>query len=127
MTQDKTGKPPAAQPPQGDDAPNPGRLAADDLGNITWQWADDDELQADDSDGTLSRLQALVDPSLDVVDDPAASERSPTDNFKGLSTGYNPYDSGALGKSAWKKKRSLEELSKWIEARRAADPGNKDE
>jgi hypothetical protein len=126
MKQDKTGKPPTSQPPQRDDAPDPGRLAEDDRGNITWQWADDDELQADDTGGSLTRLQALVDPKLDVVDDRGCSPHSSADNYKGLTTGYNPYNSGALGKSAWKKKRSLQELSKWIETRRAVE-SKKDE
>ena len=126
MKQDKTGKPPASQPPQRDDAPDPGRLAEDDRGNVTWQWADDDELQADDTCGSLTRLQALVDPKLGVVDDPGGSPHNPVDNRKGLATGYNPYNSGALGKSAWKKKRSMQELSKWIETKRAVE-SKKDE
>jgi transcription initiation factor TFIIIB Brf1 subunit/transcription initiation factor TFIIB len=126
MKQDKSRKPRAAQAPQRNDTPDPGRLAEDDRGNITWQWADDDELQADDTDGSLTRLQALVDPKLDVVDDRGGSPHSSADNYKGLTTGYNPYDSGALGKSAWKKKRSLQELSKWIETRRVVE-SKKDE
>jgi len=125
MKQDQTGKSPASQPRPVDES-DPGRLAEDDRGNIAWQWADDDELQADDSDGSLTRLQALVDPRLDVVDDNGGSPQSPTDNFKGLATGYNPYDSGTLGKSAWKKKRSLQELSKWIETRRAVESKKED-
>ncbi len=83
MKQDKTGKPPASQPPQRDDAPDPGRLAEDDRGNITWQWADDDELQADDTGGSLTRLQALVDPKLDVVDDRAARRILPLTTTRG--------------------------------------------
>jgi hypothetical protein len=121
MKQNKTDKAsPLQQPVHGAEL-EPGHLAEDDRGNVTWQWADDEELQADDADGSLTRLQALVDPSLDVVDDFGGSPRSPIDNFKGLRAGYNPYDSGSLGKSAWKKKRSLQDLSKWIETRRAVE------
>jgi malate synthase len=98
---------------------DPGRLAEDDRGNITWQWANNDALQADDTLGGIERMRALVDPRLDVVDDEAPT--SLRDNTKGLKTGYNPYDSGKLGKVERKKKKSLAELSQWIEARRKAE------
>jgi len=48
-------------------------------------------------------------------DDPLNPIRS---NPKGLKTGYNPYNSGALGKQSYKKKKNLKELSKWIELRK---------
>lgn len=98
---------------------DPGHLAEDDRGNITWQWANNDALQADDTMGGIERLRALVDPSLDVVDDDAPN--SLRDNTKGLKTGYNPYDSGKLGKVERKRKKSLAELSQWIEAKRKAE------
>jgi hypothetical protein len=127
MKQDKKDPGPTSQPAQGGAEFDPGHLAEDDRGNITWQWANNDELQAEDTAGSLIRLQALTDPSLNVVDDPGGASRSPDENFKGLKTGYNPYNSGSLGKSAWKKKKSLQELSKWIETRRAVESGKKDE
>ena len=110
---DPARKPPAT-PPAG-----PGHVAEDDRGNMTWQWANDAALQADDTAGAIERLRALVDPTLDVVDDDAPN--SPQHNPKGLKIGYNPYDSGALGKTERKKKKSLRELSNWIETRRAAE------
>lgn len=93
-----------------------GRLAEDDRGNITWQWANDEVLQADDTAGAIERLRALVDPSLDVIHDDTRANA--VDNPRGLKTGYNPYDSGSLGKTHRKKKTNLRELSKWIEAKR---------
>jgi len=107
-------KKPPATPPAG-----PGHVAEDDRGNMTWQWANDAVLQADDTAGAIERLRALVDPTLDVVDDDAPN--SLQHNPKGLKIGYNPYDSGALGKTERKKKKSLRELSNWIETRRAAE------
>jgi hypothetical protein len=98
---------------------DPGRLAEDDRGNITWQWANNVALQADDTLGGIERMRALVDPRLDVVDD--ETPNSLRDNTKGLKTGYNPYDSGKLGKVERKKKKSLAELSKWIEAKRKVE------
>ncbi|MGB7738159.1 MAG: hypothetical protein WBM03_03530 [Steroidobacteraceae bacterium] len=95
----------------------PGRLAEDDRGNITWQWANEDVLLADDTAGAIERLRALVDPKLDVVDDYGRTD-SVRDNPTGLYVGYNPYDSGSLGKTARMRKVDLRELSKWIETKR---------
>lgn len=105
----------------------PGRLAEDDRGNVTWQWADDDALLADNTSGAMQRLRALVDPSLDVVDDGPAAHG--IENPAGLKTGYNPYESGALVKTGRhkKKKTDLRELSKWIEAKRKLEDGSSGE
>jgi hypothetical protein len=114
MTETPRGKAPVP-PTAGND---PGHLGVDDRGNVTWEWTDERDLQADDTLGAAERVRALVDPSLQVKDDdddPASPAQS---NPKGLKSGYNPYNSGALGKQSWKKKRSLKELSKWIELRK---------
>ena len=114
MTEKPRGKAPAAPAP-GSDA---GHLGADDRGNVTWEWQDEGDLLADDTLGGAERIRALVDPSLQVKDeddDPLNPMRS---NPKGLKSGYNPYNSGALGKQSWKKKKNLKELSKWIELRK---------
>lgn len=104
-----------APPETGNEA---GRLARDDLGNITWEWKMDEDLLADDTFGGAERLRALVDPRLQLTeddDDPLNPIRS---NPKGLKSGYNPYNSGALGKDTWRKKKDLRELSTWIELRK---------
>ena len=119
------GKKPAGAPPEDPASKDAeaGRLEVDDRGNVTWQWTDGG-LLADDTLGAAQRMQALVDPRLDVLDD--ADPHSPlTVNTKGLKSGYNPYNSGALGKQSWKKKKNLRELSKWIELRKKV--GNKNE
>jgi hypothetical protein len=117
---ENSGKPPAKPPgPAGADAKEPGRLATDDLGNVTWEWTSDGDLQADDTLGAAERLRALVDPRLDVVDDEELN--AVKNNPKGLVKGYDPYSSGALGKQSWKKKKNLRELSKWIELKRKMD------
>jgi len=71
-------------------------------------------------------VRALVDPNLQVADDPDDPLNPAQNNPKGLKSGYNPYNSGALGKQSWKKKKNLRELSKWIELRKKL-AGNKDE
>lgn len=96
-----------------------GQLAPDDRGNMTWQWANDAVLQADDTAGAIQRLRALVDPSLGIIEDD--SPNALKSNPKGLKVGYNPYDSGTLGKTGRKKKKDLHELSKWIETKRKVD------
>ncbi len=92
-----------------------GRVGRDDRGNMTWEWADDEELTADDTFGASQRIKALVDPALRIVEDDATGAAK--SNGKGLKKGYDPYDSGELGNKEFKKKRDLRELSKWIELR----------
>jgi hypothetical protein len=115
---DHPGKPSGKAPPAPANKDNePGRLDYDDRGNVTWQWTGEGDLLADDTLGAAERVRALVDPGLDVAEDndPLSAIQN---NGKGLKTGYNPYNSGALGKQSWKKKKNLRELSKWIELRK---------
>jgi hypothetical protein len=113
------GKPPGKAPTEDSfTTTGSGRVGRDDRGNMTWEWADDDELKADDTLGTAQRIRALVDPSLKIEDDDLRGNAPVQSNPKGLKKGYNPYDSGALGKAEWKKKKDLHQLSKWIELRK---------
>lgn len=114
MTEKPPGKPPAGQDTDAD----PGRLGLDDRGNVTWEWKDEGELLVDDALGGAERIRALVDPKLKVKDDDEDPSSPVRSNPKGLKSGYNPYNSGALGKQEWKKKKNLRELSKWIELRK---------
>jgi hypothetical protein len=63
-------------------------------------------------------VRALVDPALQIQDDSDDPLNPVRSNPKGLKSGYNPYNSGALGKQSFKKKKNLKELSKWIELRK---------
>ncbi len=94
----------------------PGQLGHDDRGNITWQWKQDEALLAEDTLGAAARVRALLDPNLDLQDD----EPQPHDprNIKGLAHGYDPYQSGVLVKTEWKKKRDLRALSEWVEVKK---------
>ncbi len=114
MTEKPRGKAPASPVKDGD----AGHLGLDDRGNVTWEWQDDEDLLADDTLGGAERIRALVDPKLKVKDDDDDPLHPIRSNPKGLKKGYNPYNSGALGKQAWKKKKDLRELSKWIELRK---------
>ncbi len=121
MANETTLKPPVvpAREPTTTEPGVPGRVAVNDRGNMAWEWAQDDALQADDEAGTIERLRVLVDPNLGVMEDEPLN--MPKHNAKGLKQGYNPYDSGALGKTERKKKKSLRELSTWIETKRKVD------
>jgi hypothetical protein len=96
----------------------PGKLGTDDRGNVTWEWSETGDLLADDELGTEERIRVLVDPGLDVLEDEDPPDNPLAVNPKRLRTGYNPYNSGALGKQTWRKKKDLQELSKWIELRK---------
>ena len=99
----------------------PGQLAVDDRGNVSWEWSDNPELQADDVVGANARVRALAptDLKLDEDDDGlAAVSKTPTTPRKSPPSGYNPYESGVPGKQSWKKKRDLREFSKWIELKK---------
>jgi hypothetical protein len=114
MTEKPRGRAPA--PPSNDN--HPGHLDVDDRGNVTWEWASEGDLLADDTLGAAERVRALVDPALQVQDEPDDPLNPAQSNPKGLKSGYNPYNSGALGKQSFKKKKNLKELSKWIELRK---------
>ena len=97
-----------------------GKISRDDRGTVSWQWSDDENLQADNTLGAVERMRALDNPTLDVLDDD--EDHNPVKHTsKALKRGYNPYNSGALGKDSHKKKMNLRELSKWIELKRKVD------
>ena len=115
MTEKPRGKTPQV-PAKDTDA---GHLGVDDRGNVTWEWNQEEaDLVSDDTLGAAERVRALVDPRLKVKDDDDDPLNPIQSNPKGLKSGYNPYNSGALGKQSWKKKKNLKELSKWIELRK---------
>jgi hypothetical protein len=124
---DKPGIKPAGRAP----APKSGEaghLGTDDRGNVTWQWSEvDEDLLADDEIGATARVRALVDPSLEIKEDDGDPSNPLKSNPRGLKSGYNPYNSGALGKATWNKKKNLKELSKWIELRKKMAGKKEDE
>jgi len=120
MADKPRGKPAGSAPAPGPKGTEPGHLGVDDRGYVTWQWREDSDLLADNTLGAAERVRALVDPRLEIKDDDDPANPI-TSNPKGLKRGYNPYNSGTLAKEAWKKKKSLKELSKWIELRKKVE------
>jgi hypothetical protein len=111
----------AAKPRRKTSEPNagsePGHLGVDDRGNVTWEWAKDEELLADSSLGALERVRVLVPPSLQIKEEDDDPRNPMRGNPKGLKRGYNPYNSGVLGKKRWKKNKDLKQLSRWLDLR----------
>jgi hypothetical protein len=48
-------------------------------------------------------------------------------NRNGLNVGYDPYRSGAHAKEAWRKKKDLRALSKWIQLKKTMALRSEDE
>ena len=108
---------PATGTEAGQEDATPGQLVRDDRGNISWEWSDDADLQADDTLGKTARLSALAPKDLMIEDesnDLTALNNDPLPSRKKPLPGYNPYDRGEATKQSRKKKRDLREFSKWI-------------
>ncbi|MFO1406254.1 MAG: hypothetical protein U1F08_01840 [Steroidobacteraceae bacterium] len=105
-------------PPEGRLGNEAGRLVTDDRGNITWEWRNDGDIVEDEEVAKDQLVGALVDPKLELARDADDVEDPRKPSTTRLQRGYNPYNSGALGKQEWKKKKDLRELGRWIELRR---------
>ena len=101
-----------------------GRVRFDDRGNAVWEFAG--------SAGTFgrevstARLKKLENSSLSLADDAPTPVETVRANPLGMKKGYNPYDSGKLGKQQGPRKKDLRKLSEWLKLRKQAD-ANKDE
>jgi len=105
----------------------PGAIAFDDLGNAQYAWRDE-RMMEEGEEGESRRLRALSVANLVLVDDdPPPVGKKVAMNKQGTRVGYNPYDSGLLQKSAFKKQKNLRALSKWIELRNKPADQQEDE
>jgi hypothetical protein len=100
----------------------PGQIAFDDRGNAVYSWSA--HLTEDGVDGERARRDALDHPGLSMKDDEPHANAPIRQNRNGQRIGYNPYESGLLGRKAPPKKRDLRELSKWLEMKRKLDQGS---
>lgn len=99
----------------------PGRIAFDDRGNAIYAW-NEDQLSLDGEEGERARRKALELPGLAMVEDEPVANAPIQHNTKGLTLGYNPYESGLLAqKEVPKKKTDLRELSKWLEMKKRVE------
>ena len=101
-----------------------GRVKFDDRGNAIWEWSI--ATGAFGREVSQERLQKLEHPALSLADDAPTPLDTVRANPLGTKKGYNPYDSGKLGKPPAPRKTDLRRLSEVIKLKRQA-AGNKDD
>jgi len=125
-----SGKPPkkgsAAVPaPAATEAPKQtGRVQFDERGNAIWEWAV--ATGAFGREVSAERLQKLENPGLSLADDAPSPSNSVKPNPQGVVKGYNPYDSGRLGRAQPPKKTDLHKLSDWLKLKKQAADNDPD-
>jgi hypothetical protein len=104
----------------------PGRIKFDDRGNAIYAW-NEDQLSLDGEEGERARRKALDHPDLAMVEDEPVVNAPIQHNTRGLTVGYNPYESGLLAqKEEPKKKTDLRQLSKWLEMKKRLETNRSD-
>lgn len=113
----------------GDEDNATGSVKFDDRGNAVWEWS---PIAADDIGPEITQERVMLQlecPDLALEDDgptPAEEAAAVRYNPLGVKKGYDPYDSGKLGKSAATRRRDLRKLSEWLKLKKQAS-GNKDD
>jgi hypothetical protein len=104
----------------------PGRIKFDERGNAIYAW-NEDQLSLDGEEGERARRKALDHPDLAMVEDEPVVNAPIQHNTRGLTVGYNPYESGLLAqKEQPRKKTDLRELSKWLEMKKRLETNGSD-
>jgi len=102
-----------------------GRVNFDDRGNAIWEWQI--STGAFGMEVSTQRLQKLEHPALSIADEgtqPVAVRPNPL----GTKKGYDPYDSGKLGKKpARPQKTDLRRLSEWLKLKKQAEKNKEEE
>jgi hypothetical protein len=102
-----------------------GRVQFDDKGNAVWEWAVATGSYA--REVSTARLQKLEHPALSIAEDAPTPFDTVRANPLGNKKGYDPYDSGKLGKRPpTSVKKDLRRLSEAIKLKKQAAE-NKDE
>jgi hypothetical protein len=102
-----------------------GRVKFDDRGNAIWEWSI--ATGAFGREVSEERLQRLEHPALSLADDAPTPLETVRANPLGTKKGYDPYDSGKLGKRPEPpRKKDLRRLSEFIKLKKQAE-GNKDD
>jgi hypothetical protein len=102
-----------------------GRVQFDDRGNAVWEWSI--ATGAFGREVSTARLRSLEHPALSIADDAPTPSETVRANPLGTKKGYNPYDSGKLGKpAAPPRKKDLRRLSEFFKLKKQA-AGNKDD
>lgn len=102
-----------------------GRVKFDDRGNAVWEWAVGTGKFG--REVSTARLKKLEHPALSLADDAPTPVDTVRANPLGMKKGYNPYDSGKLGKTEGPRKKDLRKLSEWLKLRKQAGANKDDE
>ena len=105
------------------EAKRTGRVKFDDRGNAVWEWAM--STGAFGGDVSTNRLRTLEHPALSIADDAPSAIETVRANPLGAKKGYDPYDSGKLGKAQAPRKKDLRKLSEWLKLKKQAEENKK--
>lgn len=115
-TADPKAAPPAAGPKAGEPKQS-GRVKFDDRGNAVWEWSV--ATGAFGREVSTDRLKRLENDSLSLAEDAPTPVEVVQANPLGTVKGYNPYDSGKLGKPREvTKKTDLRKLGDWLKLKK---------
>ncbi len=102
-----------------------GRVKFDERGNAVWEWAM--ATGAFGGDVSTTRLRILDHPALSIAEDAPPTEETVRANPLGVKKGYDPYDSGKLGKAQAARKKDLRRLSEWLKLKKQAEENKKNQ
>jgi hypothetical protein len=106
-------------------AKSTGRVQFDDRGTAVWEWSI--ATGAFGREVTTERLQKLEHPALSLAEDSPTPFETVRANPLGTKKGYDPYDSGKLGKRPEPpKKKDLRRLSEFLKLKKQAEGNKKD-
>lgn len=108
------GSPSAPEEKTGDNTT--GRVKFDERGNAVWEWSV--ATGAFGREVSTERLQKLEHPALSIADDAPTPFDTVRPNPLGTKKGYDPYDSGKLGKAQAPVKKDLRKLSEFLKLKK---------
>ena len=102
-----------------------GRVQFDDRGNAVWEWSI--STGAFSREVSAGRMNKLENSTLSLAEDAPTPADTVRPNPQGTKKGYDPYDSGKLGKSAAApRKKDLRRLGEWLKLKKQV-AGKKDD
>jgi hypothetical protein len=93
-----------------------GRVKFDDRGNAIWEWSV--ATGAFGRDVSADRLKKLENRALSLAEDAPTPFDRVQPNPHGMVKGYDPYDSGKLGRARAPKKTDLRKLGDWLKLKK---------